>query len=130
MRRIRATSLICTVFLLVAAAHAMASGITNSADDLRTGWYPEQPSLTPQLVSGGTFGQLWSTPVEGQVYAQPLLANGTLLVATENNKVYGLDPGHRRAEMGQAAEPRHAVERGRHRLRRPHAERSASPRRR
>jgi hypothetical protein len=78
--------------LLLWAAPALASGITNSGDDLRDGWYPEQPSLTPQLVSGGTFGQLWSTPVDGQVYAQPLLANGTLLVATENNKVYGLDP--------------------------------------
>ena len=56
------------------------------------GWYPNQPTLTPQLVSGGTFGQLWSTSVNGQVYAQPLLSNGTLLVATETNNVYGLDP--------------------------------------
>ena len=41
----------------------------------------------------GTFGQLWSAPVDGQVYAQPLLsASGTLIVATENDKVYGLDP--------------------------------------
>ena len=30
--------------------------------------------------------------VNGQVYAQPLLENGTLLVATETNHVYGLDP--------------------------------------
>ncbi len=78
--------------LLVFAAQALAEGVTNSGDDLRDGWYPEESSLTPQLVSGGSFGQLWSTSVEGQVYAQPLLANGTLLVATENNKVYGLDP--------------------------------------
>lgn len=78
--------------LLLAAAGARAAGVTNSGDDLRDGWYPEQGSLSPQLVSGGTFGQLWSASVEGQVYAQPLLANGTLLVATENNKVYGLDP--------------------------------------
>ncbi|HWF31169.1 MAG TPA: choice-of-anchor D domain-containing protein, partial [Solirubrobacteraceae bacterium] len=80
------------VALLTSAASALASGITNSGDDLRDGWYPDQPSLTPQLVSGGTFGQLWSTAVDGQVYAQPLLANGTVIVATENNKVYGLDP--------------------------------------
>jgi hypothetical protein len=92
LRRIRALSLICTVSLLALAGQALASGITNSSDDLRTGWYPNQPTLTPQLVSGGTFGQLWSTAVSGQVYAQPLLANGTLLVATENNLVYGLDP--------------------------------------
>ncbi len=77
---------------LGAAAPSWGSGITNAGDDLRTGWYPNQPSITPQLVSGGTFGPEWSASVEGQVYAQPLLENGTLLVATEKNKVYGLDP--------------------------------------
>jgi hypothetical protein len=97
MRRNRAVAVACTLSLTLTlasalAAQALASGITNSGDDLRTGWYPNQPSLTPQLVSGGTFGQLWSTNVEGQVYAQPLLSNGTLLVATEANKVYGLNP--------------------------------------
>ena len=67
--------------------------MTNAGDDLRTGWYPDEGAITPQLVSGGTFGQLWSTPVDGQVYAQPLLSpSGTLIVATENDKVYGLDP--------------------------------------
>jgi hypothetical protein len=77
---------------LGSCGQVLASGVTNSGDDLRDGWYPDEPSLTPQLVSGGTFGQLWSATVDGQVYAQPLLANGTLLVATENDKVYGLDP--------------------------------------
>jgi hypothetical protein len=66
--------------------------VTNSGDDLRTGWYPDQPSLTPELVGGDTFGEQWSANVTGQVYAQPLLANGTLLVATEANRAYGLDP--------------------------------------
>lgn len=47
---------------------------------------------SPQLVTGGTFGQLWSASVEGQVYAQPLLDDGTLFVATEQNNIYGLDP--------------------------------------
>jgi hypothetical protein len=88
----RAISILCSMFLLVAAGQAQATEITNSGDDLRTGWYPNEPSITPELVSGGTFGQLWSAPVEGQVYAQPLLDDGTLFVATEDNKVYGLDP--------------------------------------
>jgi hypothetical protein len=78
--------------MLLAAGPALASGITNSGDDLRDGWYPEQASLTPGLLSGGSFGQLFSASVDGQVYAQPLLAGDTLLVATENNKVYGLNP--------------------------------------
>lgn len=92
MSRGRVATLLCTLLALVGAAPAFASGVTNSGDDLRTGWYPDQSSLTPQLVSGGTFGQLWSTAVDGQVYGQPLLANGTLLAVTENNKVYGLNP--------------------------------------
>ncbi len=79
--------------LALCPAGALGSEPTNSGDNLRDGWYPEQGALTPQLVSGGTFGQLWSANVEGQVYAQPLLVNGEVLVATETNKIYGLDPG-------------------------------------
>jgi hypothetical protein len=102
LRRMRVVGVLCTLMVLAVASQASAAeftgspddvmGVTNSGDDLRTGWYPNEPSITPQLVSGGTFGQLWSTPVEGQVYAQPLLDDGTLLVATEDNKVYGLNP--------------------------------------
>lgn len=89
----RVLPLICTLMILtMPAAQAGGVEITNSADNLRTGWYPNEPSITPQLVGGGTFGQLWSAHVEGQVYAQPLLDAGTLLVATEQNHVYGLDP--------------------------------------
>lgn len=89
--------LLCLTLLAGAAlaavpGRALASEPTNAADNLRDGWYPEQGTLTPQLVSGGTFGQLWSASVEGQVYAQPLLADGEVLVATESNKVYALDP--------------------------------------
>jgi hypothetical protein len=89
------TSLVVLVGLvsLVLASAATAAGVTNSGDDLRTGWYPDEPGISRQIVTGGTFGQLWSATVNGQVYAQPLLApSGTLIVATENNFVYGLDP--------------------------------------
>ena len=90
--RALAVLLALAVGVLATASVALASEPTNSGDDLRDGWYPEQSSLTPQLVSGGTFGQLWSANVEGSVYAQPLLADGVVLVATEDNKVYALDP--------------------------------------
>src|SRR3979409_1161873 len=94
LRRVALLVLVAGGISLVSVSRVLAEGITNSGDDLRDGWYPEQSSLTPQLVSGGTFGQLWSASVEGSVYAQPLLYNGTLLVETENNKVYGLDPSN------------------------------------
>jgi hypothetical protein len=65
---------------------------TNNSDLLRTGWYPNESTLTPQVVQGGSFGQLFNSSVSGEVIAQPLVADNTLLVATESNNVYGLDP--------------------------------------
>ena len=85
-------TVVCLLVLLAVAGQAHASGVTNSGDNLRTGWYPSESALTPELIEGGTVGQEWSTKVEGQVYAQPLLYDGTLLVATERNRVYGLNP--------------------------------------
>lgn len=42
---------------------------------------------------GGAFKEAFKAEhLEGQVYAQPLVANGTLLVATEEDWVSGLDP--------------------------------------
>src|SRR5512139_9952 len=83
---------VALVALALLASPSPAAVVTNAADAERTGWYSTQSTLTPQLVSGGTFGRLFSTPVSGQVYAQPLLANGVLFVATEANWIYGLDP--------------------------------------
>ena len=74
----------------------MAAGVTNLHDDARTGWYPDQPSLTPSSVSRSDFGQIFSTQLDGQIFAQPLVSNNTVLATTENNTAYGLDPidGH------------------------------------
>ncbi len=69
-----------------------AAATTYGHDNARTGWYPDQDTLTPQLVTGGTFGKLFDTAIDGQVYAQPLVSNDTLFVATESNNVYGMNP--------------------------------------
>ncbi|MCW2948091.1 MAG: bamB 2 [Actinoallomurus sp.] len=66
--------------------------VTVSNDPLRTGWDPNEPGLSPAAVQSSNFGQQFVTSVDGQVYAQPLSVGGTLIVATEHNKVYGLDP--------------------------------------
>jgi hypothetical protein len=60
-------------------------------DTLRTGWDSNESTLSPSSVSSSNFGKLFSTPVDGQVYAQPLVVGGTVIAATENNAVYGLD---------------------------------------
>lgn len=74
------------------ATSSAVDGGTRGADNNRTGWYPDQTNLSPALVSGGTFGRLFDTPVNGEVYGQPLVDDGQLLVNTENNYAYGLDP--------------------------------------
>jgi hypothetical protein len=77
--------------------HAAASSgpagdeTTGSQNDLRDGWDPNEPALTQAAVGGGQFGQIFNTPVNGQVYAQPLVIGNTVIVATENDWVYGLN---------------------------------------
>ncbi|HEX9035328.1 MAG TPA: choice-of-anchor D domain-containing protein [Streptosporangiaceae bacterium] len=71
-----------------------ADEVTVSANNLRDGWDSQEvtSALTRATVRGSTFGELFSADVDGQVYAQPIVADGTLIVATENDWVYGLDP--------------------------------------
>jgi hypothetical protein len=73
-----------------------ASETTAAQNLLRDGWDPNEPGLSPATVSGGSFGKLFGTTVNGQVYAQPLVVDDTattssVLVATENDWVYSLD---------------------------------------
>src|SRR4051812_398469 len=68
-----------------------ASVTTVSTDPLRTGWDRDEPGLGPGSVTDGGFGQLFRTPVDGQVYAQPVVWGDVVLVATEQNQVYGID---------------------------------------
>ena len=77
--------------IAAAADKAGADEVTISQDQLRTGWDPNEPALSPSIVAGPTFGQLFSASVNGQVYAQPLAIGGNLLVATETNHVYSLN---------------------------------------
>src|SRR3954453_21746316 len=79
--------------LALALPGAASAAMTTAANDsARTGWYPDQPQLNPANVGAGQVRQAFSTPVQGQVYSQPLVANNTLLVTTQDNWIYGLDP--------------------------------------
>lgn len=77
---------------VVGALPAAADNTTVSYDNERTGWDPNQPGLGPSDVAAADFGQLFATQLDGQIYAQPVIARSTLLAVTENNKAYGLDP--------------------------------------
>ena len=42
-------------------------------------------------LAAARFGRLFSTAVNGQIYAQPLAVGGSVIVATENNWIYSLN---------------------------------------
>ncbi len=70
---------------------AHADSHTVGRDTLRTSWDRAEPDLAPGTITSGTFGELFSTQLVGQVYAQPLVIGRTVVAATEENWVYGLD---------------------------------------
>ena len=78
--------------LVTVAGPAQADLTTVSSDNLRTGWDSNEPKLTPSDVTSPDFGQLFATQLDGQVYGQPVVAKNTVLIVTENDKAYGLDP--------------------------------------
>ncbi|HET7530769.1 MAG TPA: PQQ-binding-like beta-propeller repeat protein [Mycobacteriales bacterium] len=59
---------------------------TYHGDAQRSG-VSNQPALRPPLQTA------WTKQLDGAVYAQPILAKGLVVVATENNTVYALRPG-------------------------------------
>src|SRR4030081_824428 len=77
---------------LMVAPATYADMTTVSVDNGRTSWDSAEPGLGPGVVASSGFGQIFSPAVDGQVYAEPVVADGTVMVATENNTVYGLDP--------------------------------------
>lgn len=70
---------------------ALADVQTAGLDNLRTGWDRSEPTLSPSAITGTDFGQIFATKLDGQVYAQPLVIGSTVVVSTENDRVYGLD---------------------------------------
>jgi outer membrane protein assembly factor BamB len=51
---------------------------------------------------GGVVRKAWSKALDGAVYGEPLMINGTLIAATEGDTVYGLNPrtGHVKWHLG------------------------------
>lgn len=95
LMRLRHLIAMATVGILLAApVPASASWPTYHLDLSRTGNAPGQP-FTRSLTD------LWSAAVDGDVYAEPLAAGNSVIVATENNSVYALDPVSGAVQWGQ-----------------------------
>src|SRR6266571_1475302 len=78
----------------------LAGVFTQRYDAQRTGQNREEFALTPDTVTGSTFGKLFSCAVDGEVYAQPLYvanfliqggAHNVAFVATMNDSVFAFD---------------------------------------
>lgn len=88
------------LFCVSTFAAAQVSVTTFHNDNSRTGQNTQETVLTPSNVNSSQFGKLFSTTVDGYVYAQPLyvpnvqIAGGThnvLYIATEHDSLYAID---------------------------------------
>src|ERR1700726_4491365 len=102
------------VFLVCVAASISPaqSVLTQHNDNSRTGQNTNETILTTSNVKVGQFGKLFSLPVDGQVYAQPLYVPGVsvngathnvLIVATEADSVYAFDADSNAAPLWKAS---------------------------
>lgn len=98
----RGAAMVAAGLLGSAPAWAVAPNVpTYHGDSARTGWNAVEPALTPSVVSGSSFRQLLTVPLDEQVDAQPLVVSAqmiagqgihdTVYVVTENNTVYAID---------------------------------------
>jgi hypothetical protein len=96
-----ATSSAQTIGLTGAGIGPLAGVFTQRYDNSRTGENTQEVFLTPANVNSSQFGKLFSLPVDGQVYAQPLYmedvsipaqgVRNVVFVATEHDSVYAFD---------------------------------------
>jgi len=96
-----ASFLVAALLPGVACLQAQVNVLTYHNDLFRTGQNLSETILTPSSLQAGAFGELFSAPVDGQVYAQPLYMWGlnvagkgvhnVLFVVTEHDSVYALD---------------------------------------
>jgi hypothetical protein len=83
--------------------------LTYHGDAARTGQNAAETILTPAALTSGRFRRLASLPVDGSVYAQPLMATAVaaprnrvrdlLIVATEHDTVYAFDVAPKRPRL-------------------------------
>jgi hypothetical protein len=70
---------------------AGANEYTVSQNLSRDGWDSSEPGLSPAAVTSKSFGQIFDTKVNGQVYAPTLSVGNSVLVATEDDYVYSIN---------------------------------------
>ncbi|MDE2125779.1 MAG: chitobiase/beta-hexosaminidase C-terminal domain-containing protein [Armatimonadetes bacterium] len=102
---------ICALSAVPRSARAQIYVSTGMGNNQRTGANTHEKKLTPANVTANSFGLVFTLPVDGYVYAQPLYMSGLtvngayhncIFVATEHDSVYCFDADKR---IGSNSQP-------------------------
>ena len=100
-----ATAILIFIFASALLAAGQTAVTTYHNDNYRTGWNPNETTLTPANVKKATFGLQHTVALDDQVDAAPLVVPGVMItagqfqgtshdvayVATEGNTIYAID---------------------------------------